>query len=274
MKDPLVSVIITTKNSASTLENLLFSIRKQTYKNKEIIVVDNNSKDKTLKIAKKYTKNTYIKSPERSVQRNYGVSKSKGKYILILDSDMVLTKDVIKECVSLISSSNSIKEIIIPEKSFGEGVWSKAKILEREMNEGQDYFESARFFNKKTFWEFEGFDQSMTGPEDWDLPQRIAKKYKVGRTKAYILHNEGTHTLLNLAKKKYYYGLSSYKYLKKQSLPLFGPTTVYFLRKGFYKKWYKLFRNPLISMAMILMLFSETIGGGLGYLVGRWRSEK
>jgi len=49
--NPLVSVIITTRNSERTIDKCLSSIKQQTYKNIEIIVVDNNSADKTKEIA-------------------------------------------------------------------------------------------------------------------------------------------------------------------------------------------------------------------------------
>ena len=54
MENPLVSVIIPTYNSSRTLEKCLESIKNQTYKNIEIIVVDNNSTDNTKEIAKKF----------------------------------------------------------------------------------------------------------------------------------------------------------------------------------------------------------------------------
>lgn len=269
MKDPVVSVVITTKNSSETLNALLKSLKDQTYSNLEIIIVDNKSQDKTKDISQKYTTKIYDFGPERSSQRNYGAKQSKGDYLLILDSDMVLGRNVVAECVFLITREKEIKEIIIPEKSFGEGIWSRAKALEREINEGEDFFESSRFFDKDIFWKFGGFDETMTGPEDWDLPQRISKKYKVGRIKEYILHNEGNQTLENLVKKKYYYGLSAHKYLKKQNLNLFGPVTIYFLRPAFYKNWRKLFKDPFIYAAMVFMLFAELIGGGIGYIAGR-----
>lgn len=270
---PLVSVVITTRNNQRTIKKLLESLKGQSYKNIEIIVVDNNSKDYTLKIAKKYTTKIFDKGPERSAQRNLGAKRARGSFYLILDSDMVVGKNVISECVNLCLMDLSIKEVIIPEKSFGEGFWSGAKSWEREINEGEKYFESARFFSKGVFWEFGGFDEEMTGPEDWDLPQRIAKKYKSGRIKSYILHDEGRQTLLSLAKKKYYYGLSAHKYLKSQNLPLIGPTTIYFMRPSFYKKWRKLVFRPVPSLGMFVMLFAELIGGGLGYIRGRMKNE-
>src|SRR5690242_13999566 len=96
----LVSVIVPTKNSQHFLDACLRSIKNQSYKNIELIVVDNNSTDKTKNIAKKYTKRVYNKGPERSAQRNFGASVSKGAYVVFIDSDMQLTKNVIKNCVA------------------------------------------------------------------------------------------------------------------------------------------------------------------------------
>lgn len=270
MYKQLASVIITTRNSASTMEPLLQSIKDQSYKNLEIIVVDNKSSDDTVRISKKFTKSVYQYGPERSSQRNFGVNKSKGKYILILDSDMVLTKDVVREGVALIENDSKIGGLVIPEKSFGIGFWAKMKILEREINEGERYFEAARFFPKRIFLEQKGYDTTLTGPEDWDLPERIAKKYKIGRIKSYILHNEGNLSLKTLSQKKYYYGLSSYKYLSKQKIPVLSSKTVYFLRPAFYRNWKRLLSNPINFFGLMIMLFVEGISGATGYLRGRF----
>lgn len=268
MKYPLVSILITTLNSEKTLEKLLESIQGQSYNQIETIVVDNNSIDETQEIAKRFTQKVFVKGPERSAQRNFGAKKAVGKYLLILDSDMILTKDVVTECVAQLENKES-EMVIVPEKSFGEGFWAKAKTLEREIHRGESYFEAARFFTRKVFWEAGGYDENLTGPEDWDLPQRLAKTHKVGRIKSLILHNEGHPTLLKLARRKYYYGLSAYKYLKKQRLPVFTPKTVYILRPALYRNWHKLIGNPVVSFGMFIMLLAETLGGGLGYLVGR-----
>ena len=82
MDNPLVSVIITTKNSSRTLETCLKSIKDQTYKNIELIVIDNNSIDNTKEIAKKYTNKVFNYGPERSAQRNFGAKQAKGEYLL------------------------------------------------------------------------------------------------------------------------------------------------------------------------------------------------
>lgn len=271
-KKSSVSIIITTRNSGQTLQALLKSIKDQTYKKIETIVVDNNSSDGTVDIAKRYIKNVYDKGPERSAQRNFGAKAAKGDYLFFLDSDMVLTKNVVEECIrgrEVGGGKWEVGGIVIPEKSFGWGFWAKVKAFEREINRGEPYLEAARFFPNKVFWEFRGYDESLTGPEDWDLPQRISKKYKLGRIKSHILHNEGRVNLFGLAKKKFYYGLSAHKYLTKQKISLFSPVTLYFLRPAFYREWLVLLSHPMLSLGLLVMLTFESVGGGLGYIVGR-----
>ncbi len=148
---PIVSIIITTKNSAKTIEPLLLSIKKQSYQNVETIVVDNQSSDRTCQISRKFTDKVFQKGPERSAQRNYGGAKSRGKYLFFLDSDMVLTPNVVSECVQVFKGKENgrIGGVIVPEKSFGDGFWAKVKAFEREINQGESYFEAARFFPKK-----------------------------------------------------------------------------------------------------------------------------
>ena len=101
---PLVSIIITTKNEEKNIGRCLKSIKKQACPNIEIIVVDNNSIDKTKQITKKYTKNVFNKGPERSAQRNFGAQKAKGKYLLFLDADMTLSPQLIKKAVHKLGS--------------------------------------------------------------------------------------------------------------------------------------------------------------------------
>ena len=61
MTQPRVSIVITTKNEEKNIENCLLSIKEQTYSNIEIILVDNNSKDKTIEIALNFTRKIFNK---------------------------------------------------------------------------------------------------------------------------------------------------------------------------------------------------------------------
>jgi len=92
MKSPLVSVLMTVYNSEKYLKSSIKSILKQSFKKWELVIVDDFSTDKSRKILRKI-KNNKIKvfllnkHIGRTNALNYGLKKTKGKYIAILDSD-------------------------------------------------------------------------------------------------------------------------------------------------------------------------------------------
>lgn len=266
MKNPLVSIVITTKNEEAVIETLLNSIKKQTFKDFETILIDNNSTDKTVQIAKKFGAIVYNKGPERSVQRNFGVGKAKGKYAIILDADMKLTKNVLKESVVEFNKNMDIKALVIPEKSYGTGFWVKFKIFEREFYVGDETIEAARFFEKSTFKKFGGYDINITGPEDYDLPLRIIKSgEKLGRIKSYIYHNEKRFSPISSAKKKFYYASRAGAYAKRHpEMKLIQGNMIF--RPIFFKNWKKLASHPFLSLGMFLVKGIEMIGAMAGYV--------
>ena len=211
MNTPLISVIVTTRNNHQTLDACLRSIAAQSYGNIELIVVDNNSSDDTKDIAKRYTKLVFDKGPERSAQRNFAVAKASGDYVCIIDSDMELSEDVIASCVETVTE-HKYGAVIIPEESFGEGFWAQCKKLERSFYVGVDWIEAARFFDKKIYQQAGGYNEHMTGGEDWDFTGRIRKIAEVGRSKAYIYHNEGRIYFGKTMRKIYYYASNSTAY--------------------------------------------------------------
>lgn len=98
IKKPLVSIIIPTKDHADILDNCLKSIyEKTTYKNFEIILIDNNSTEKeTFNLIKKYEKKSNFKSKRIECEFNYSylnneaVKISKGDFIVLLNNDIEL----------------------------------------------------------------------------------------------------------------------------------------------------------------------------------------
>jgi glycosyltransferase involved in cell wall biosynthesis len=272
MSKSLVSLIVTTKNEAEVIERLLKSIKKQSYKIIELIVVDNNSTDKTAVIVKKYTKHIFSKGPERSTQRNFGAKKAKGDYFMFLDADMELSPHVVEECVDKITQDKKVGAVTVPEQSKVKLFWEKVKAHERSFyNEvGDTTTDASRFFSRKAFLSVGGYDESITGPEDWDLPENVLKKgYKTTRIKSVIYHYERVPSLFQLGKKKYYYALTSHRYLKKHNISPMSAKTIYFLRPVFYKNWRKLLGHPVLSGGMFVMFAVELASGGFGFLVGR-----
>lgn len=265
---PLVSIIIPTKNTAQILSRCLKSIIRQTYNNIEIILVDNFSTDQTLGIARKFTNLVYSKGPERSAQRNYGAKNASGEYLLFLDSDMILGKTLITECVNKINQDSTLSALIIPEISIGKGFWAGCKTLEKKCYIGDDRIEGLRFINKKTFKKVGGFSDFISG-EDWDFTQRVrAKGYRVGRIENVVHHNEGQLKLWDDLRKKYYYATKSLPYVNKH---IKGPRDIIFFifRPAFFRNWKILLDDPIHAWGLFFMKFCEFGVGFVGIIIAK-----
>lgn len=95
-----ISVVIPAYNVEKYIKKCLDSIIKQGFKNLEIIVVNNGSTDKTMDVLKKYKDKVRVidlKEANLGKARNEGVKKSKGKYILFVDSDDYLESNALKK---------------------------------------------------------------------------------------------------------------------------------------------------------------------------------
>lgn len=271
MNCPLVSVIISTKNEEKNIGNILESLKKQSYKNIEIIVIDNNSSDKTKEVARQYTNLVFDKGPERSSQRKFGAKMAKGEYLFFLDADMILGERVIEESLRIFLKEKGVIGIIIPEISIGSGFWAKCKALEKSFYIGVDWLEAARFFPKWTFEKVGGYDENLISGEDWDLSQRVAKLGKISRIEEFIEHNEGKISLSKTVRKKFYYSKHLAKYAKKpgnknqaaSQFNIFARYKLFFLKPG------KLFHDPLLGLGMLFMKTCEFLFSGFGYLMGK-----
>jgi len=253
MNNSLVSVIIPTKNSSKTLEACLKSIKEQSYKNIEIIVVDNNSSDNTKEIAKKYTCKVFNQGPERSAQRNFGVKQASGEYSLIHDSDIYFNINSIKECVELFETEEC-DAIILPEKSIGVGFWAKVKAFERSFYTGNDLIEAPRFFRNTVYKNIGGYNEDLTGAEDWDLGIRLREKnYKILRASIFLEHDEGYVDLFGSSKKKKYYAKDFFEKYAKIHPNEFKKQMNFFVRFPLNKIIKKGIIHPIMMFCMVFM---------------------
>jgi glycosyltransferase involved in cell wall biosynthesis len=249
---PLVSVIVPTKNNIGTIERCLISITQQSYTKIELIVVDHHSTDGTINVAKKYTRKVYSKGPERSAQRNFGASKAKGSFLLFIDSDMELTKDVVKDCVK--NMGNYIG-LVVPEVFVGEGFWTRCKILEKSSYAGTDDGMSARFYRKKDFFKVGRYDESLSGPEDIDLHKRMMNLGAIGNIHEHIIHHDGRLTLYSIVKKRHYYSLSLERYKEKH--PEAYSQEARFIRPAYIKNWQLFADDPVHAVGFLFMRLCE-----------------
>jgi len=110
----LVSIIIPNFNKSDYLEETLLSVLSQSYKNIEIIIVDDGSKDNSINIIKSLAEaNKRIQLIQRerkpkggSTCRNIGIGNAKGKYVFFLDSDDLITATCIEKRIEFIEQKN------------------------------------------------------------------------------------------------------------------------------------------------------------------------
>ncbi len=97
-----LSIIIPTLNEAHYLPILLDSIKRQTYRDYEIIISDGSSKDNTVEVARKYGCRIIIdKKNGPGYGRNRGAEAAQGKYLLFLDSDVFFpSRDFLEQLMS------------------------------------------------------------------------------------------------------------------------------------------------------------------------------
>jgi glycosyltransferase involved in cell wall biosynthesis len=257
-----VSIIISTKNEERQIENCLKSVMGQAYPRDrlEIIVVDNDSSDKTKEIARKYTKKVFDHGPERSAQKNFGIRESEGEYFLHLDADMTLSENVIAECMVKMQNDKDLVALYIPEKILGRGFWSKVRDFERSFY-GGTVIDAVRFIRKDKFLEAGKFDEKMYACEDWDLDKRLKKLGKLDMIKNPLYHNEEEFSLRKYFSKKGYYSKNVDIYIGKWGKE--NPD----IRKQFgfcYRffgvffengKWRKVLRHPILVAGMYFLRF-------------------
>lgn len=94
---PQLSIIVPTSNNQETIEDCLCSIRKSAYIDYELIVVDSQSNDSTVAIAKKYADKVIegADKTNRNAARNSGIQSANGEIIVNIDSDVIIRPDTL-----------------------------------------------------------------------------------------------------------------------------------------------------------------------------------
>ncbi len=272
-KNPLVTIIIPTYCAEKNIERCLKSIKKQTYKNIETIVVDQSSLDKTVEIAKKFTKKIIVREKPKfysppSISRNIGTKKSRGEFLLNLDSDQELHPKLIENCIEIVKKGGH-SALIIHEKDIALNFWSKCRALEKEAMINDPYMEVTRFISKKTFDKIGGFDPKIESGEDWDITNRVRKVGTVGYADYMIAHHTGKKDLIKNFEKMFNYGRTFAAYIKKNNELSKKQLTPF--RPAYAKNWKLFVRHPILTVGFIILKFSEFLGAFLGLMFGKIR---
>src|SRR5262245_59488097 len=205
MSHLLVSVVVPTRNAARTLQTCLESVRAQTHPVSELIVVDNWSDDGTWELALPLADLALRAGPERSQQRNLGIAKAAGEWVLWLDADMELAPDSVERALDAAAAAGATG-VFLPEATAGSGFWTSCRTLERRCYHGEPRIESPRLLRTAWLRETGGFT-GAAGTEDADVRNRLLE---TGATLAWadtlVLHHEGRLSLGGVVRKRFYYG--------------------------------------------------------------------
>lgn len=172
----LVSVVIPYYNRATTIDETIESLRRQTYTNFEVTIVDDGSTqqasiDKLLDLNLEGLEARIVHQDNAGVAeaRNNGISRSQGKYIVCLDSDDILDPTYLEKCVTVLETNPNIQVVSSYMRLFGvenaiytEVPYDPVHIINNNM------LTTAAMFERQA-WEVSGGYKSGIGYEDWEF---------------------------------------------------------------------------------------------------------
>jgi glycosyltransferase involved in cell wall biosynthesis len=183
-----VSAIIPTRNSGPYMERCLTSVMGQTYRDIEVIVVDNHSTDETERIAKSFGVQFITAGDERSRQTNIGVAASRGQIIWRTDSDCVFDRTLVEEAVQKLDEGFEAVTVS-GTMDTSMGLWSRVRKAERDALVGDWAHTAPSFFKRDAFFAVRGFNENLNAFEEYDLGNKLLRGgYSIGHISAKWYH--------------------------------------------------------------------------------------
>lgn len=182
-----VSIIIPVYNGEKYVSEAIDSVLNQTYKDFEIIVIDDGSKDNTLNILRMYRDKIKWKSQENRGQAsaiNEGINIAKGKYIAYLDADDVCLPERFEKQVEYLDEHPNVSLVYSDRYNINENEEIQGIFNSRPHDNfiilQQNYISRSVVMHKKECLDKVGlFDESITGSDDWDMWIRISEKFEM-----------------------------------------------------------------------------------------------
>jgi len=188
---PKVSVIIPTYNRADFICDAIDSVLAQTYKDYEIIVVDDGSTDNTKEVLKKYDgkiRYFYKENMGVSAARNKGIKEAKGEYIAFLDSDDIWLTNNLETLINAIITSgvfvvtSTVKTIDVHGNILGiKPLLRKGFSIEDKFYNMSYIPPSSVLLRREVFDKAGLFDEAIKAAEDIDMWIRVSANFKVVR---------------------------------------------------------------------------------------------
>ena len=211
MSSPIVSVIIPTYNRAGLIQEALESVLRQTFKDYEIIVVDDGSTDNTPEVLKPYRHRIrYVHQENQGISaaRNWGILLSRGAYIAFLDSDDLWYPEKLEKQIAYLEAHPKVGllygQILCRTDSGIEKVLPRRVVtsFQELLRESNTIPTSVVVARKKCFESVGLFNASFPVAEDFELWLRVARHFQIdylrGIVAEYRMH--GSNTTQNLEK--------------------------------------------------------------------------
>lgn len=252
----LVSINITTHNRAKQLSRCLNSVLNQSYKNLEIIIIDDSSKDDTEEIVRWYQKKSKIikyyknfKNEGNAFSRNLALKKSSGYYVAFMDDDdeWIDKKKIEKQVKIFQINDNDMLGIICSsvrlfsdKNTFKDKIIEKPKNLKTIMLKGNIIYSPTVMTKREIMNELGGFDENLPRGVDSDFCRRCILNYNYEvffmRDITTGIHQYGKDRMTNI---------DSLNNIYKSFITL----------KIFFKKfWFKLIFNPRALISRIYQI--------------------
>ncbi|RLE78416.1 MAG: hypothetical protein DRJ52_10545 [Thermoprotei archaeon] len=239
----LISVIVPTKDNEKTIGALLESLRKQEYRDFEVIIVDSSS-DSTPLIASKYTFTKLLKIPPvgANAARNLGVKNAKGEIIVFTDGDCRVPPDWLKKILEFFEKNKTVDVVggsVYTAKElrgnliadyYNEALWPMMPIYPSEAKVTKENFHKIRVpnsnnlaFRRRVFDEGFLFNEEFKGGyEETELLWRLCLRgYDIRVFPKIVVEHFHTKSLRNLLRRAFSYGRGHYLfYLKYRDCPL------------------------------------------------------
>jgi len=236
-----VTIGLCVRNAENTVKDAIRSILRQGYSHTlmEIIIVDGNSKDKTLEIIKNELKNSDVESRIFTENKGLGyarelvVKNAKGKYIVWVDSDMILPKDFVKKQVEFMENNLNVgiakgKYAFIEENSLVANLENAAFLVAFHGKNGGDPFPlgtSGCIYRIKAIRQAGGFDENICGVgEDMDAEYRVRAMGWRLRLSPAIFYEKRRRTWRSLWNEYFWHGKGAANlYRKNKGTLLYSP---------------------------------------------------
>lgn len=187
-EEPLVSIIMPVYNRVNIIPTAIYSVLQQTYKNFELIIIDDGSTDDTVNQIKFFDDDRIkvLQNKEQkgvSYSRNKGLAHSKGKYIMYLDSDNDWDERYIQATVGAFTKLDDADAVYSGQLIYSGNRNNLESIrfaaLNKSLLQNKNYVDlNAYAHTRKMYEEYGGFDESLRRYVDWDLILNYASKAK------------------------------------------------------------------------------------------------